>query len=417
MEEKTNKFEAVVAKVNDALKGNKYLDVLKASFSTLTLVFLIGSLFSLLTSFPIQGYLDFIDKIGLKSKLSLVYTYTYNYISLYLVFLVAYNYCVRSKMRKHAISVGIIAITSFLLVAPEDNVLGTVGTTAMFTAVIIGFVVAKIYEVFVTKNMMIQLPDSVPPAVSTSFSAMIPGIVICLLMALINYGISFTSYACLNDIIYAILRVPLNFCRQNIIGELVIDLFMVIAWCFGIHGALLVIPINSLIFTAATAENLAAAQAGTALPNMITGPFTVIGASYLSMVLAALVFSKSESVKSVAKVSFVPAVFTIWEPFLFGMPVVMNPILCIPFILQMVLPILSTRALQAIGFLGYYKGYSTPLALPNIFKQTLNFGWKGVLVYVVTSVLVFFMWAPFIKMNDRMNHKEEIEGTKAAEEA
>jgi len=108
-------------------------------------------------------------------------------------------------------------------------------------------------------------------------------------------------------------------------------------WFAGLHGTNIVVAIINSITLSNLAVNQAALQAGEALPKVFAGgfldAFVYIGGAGATLGLAlAMMVSKNDHIKSIGKLSVIPAVFNINEPIMFGAPIVMNPLLFIPFV-------------------------------------------------------------------------------------
>jgi len=131
---------------------------------------------------------------------------------------------------------------------------------------------------------------------------------------------------------------------------------------FGLHGPNILGAIMNPIWLSLTAGNADAYAAGTELPNIVNAQFyanfiKLGGAgSTIGLALLCLFVAKSTQFKTLGKLAFGPAIFNINEPLIFGMPIVLNPILMIPFILTPVILAILTYFVMSIGLVPLTNG-------------------------------------------------------------
>ncbi len=394
------KLQSALMKFADIIGKNRTLLILQSSFQMMLPFLMIGSICSIFNGLPIDAYQQWIISVNLKSVLSLPYDCTFGYFSIYLSFAIGYQYMQKNGMRKNAIVTGLMAVTSFLIITPvamKDYYIGTMG---MFGAMVIAYVTGWIMYTIYKKNWTVKMPEGVPSGVASSFMALVPGFIVVFTMMALTFLLSLTPLQDVQNALFTLVRAPMMALGCNIFGELIVFTMVSLFWFFGIHGGMAIWPISAMLFTQNTAENLAAFNAGTAIPNMITGPGYTISASMVSIVIAVLLFSKNSGLKSVAKVALAPSAFEIQEPISFGLPIIMNPIFLIPYLCQAILPFLGTRLLQVVGLLNNAPCLNINQAVPSVVGAFANFGWKGVIVSIVFTMISVIIYAPFIRMND-----------------
>lgn len=185
-------------------------------------------------------------------------------------------------------------------------------------------------------------------------------------------------------------------------------------WFFGIHGGMTVMPVMMLLFTVAQNENLAAYQAGADLPNMVTGGYLSFSSGSLPLVIAALLFAKSVSNKEISKLAFVPSLFGVDEPAYFGLPMILNPIFFVPWVI--IVPSIAvwfTYALQCFGLLGYATGASAGSFVPFFVTDIVSYGIPGVIWGTLMFIVDVIVYIPFLKAYD----KQQLEAEKQQEES
>lgn len=143
---------------------------------------------------------------------------------------------------------------------------------------------------------------------------------------------------------------------------------------------------------------------------------TVTGAGMtFGIAVYILFFAKSAQMRVIGKVAFVPAIFNINEPILFGLPVVLNPLMIIPFMFMPTFSMLSTYFLIKVGILPYLNGVQVPWTTPPIVSGFLVGGWKVMIWQAIIIALSFFVYYPFVRRQDKMLYdQEQLEATKEA---
>lgn len=288
------------------------------------------------------------------------------------------------------------------------------GATGIFCAFIIAWFSVRIYTLCVQKHIVIKLPDVVPDGVARSFTALIPGFfiaVVCMLIQgiLLAFGTDF----------YSLIAIPFGFVVNlvdTLPGILVIFFLIHALWLVGIHGATIVTsPISAVGLT-----NLVVNAEGgvTVWAGDFTNAFVTIGGSgaTLGLTILMLFFAKSEQLKAIGKAEIVPALFNINEPLIFGLPIVYNPSLAVPFIL-------APMAAATIGYVAISSGFIPPIIVQTPWPTPIGLNaflacggsFSAALVAIVCAVVATLIYFPFFKKYDKQLCEEEA--AKRAEEA
>ena len=184
-------------------------------------------------------------------------------------------------------------------------------------------------------------------------------------------------------------------------------------WFFGINGPAVC---NSVFFigNVLTAKQLIAFEAGKALPYIFTNPFSNFfcnfggGGSTLSLVILMVTVFKSERIKQLGKLSIVPGFFGINEPIIFGLPVVLNPVIAIPFILVPMMNLILSYFATLWGIIPPTTGVNLPWTTPIGFSGWLATGsWRASVWQIFLLVLGMMIYYPFIKTLDKKYLAEE----------
>lgn len=425
---KLNKFmEEKFIPVSTKIANNKYLKSVATGSMSLMAVIMVGAIFSLLSSIPFAPYTNLIESTGIKKVLEFVPKVTTDLLAVYMAFSVAYNAAKEFGKKEIAFNNGIFSLVSFMLLVPLQEImqegayapdtmmnLSYLGAKGVFVALITGILVTIIHCFIVNKNWTIKMPNGVPEQVSKSFISLIPAFVILIVFSLIKAGFAATSYESANNFIYTMIQTPV----QNLTGSLpafiIIVILSQVLWFFGIHGTYTVLPIFMPIWMGYIQDNTAALAAGQAIPNIYNvGLFnlTTIGGcgGTLGLVILMFFFAKSKRYKTFSKIVLPCGVFNTNEPLVFGMPIMLNTVLLIPFIITPAIILLLAVFFINIGLMPAPVGLMIPASTPPIFSGIMQGSWRLSLFEVFAIALQIGIYLPFFKVLDKQALKEEKE--------
>ena len=426
-----DKLQNVLVPFSQKVNENKVLQGISHGFAALLPVIMVGAIFSLLATLNIDVYQNFITSIGLKQIFAIPSSFTTDMLALYAVFLIGHAEAKVIGLEDDAVASGVMALMVFLILTPlgvsgtdaDSGVVvkvaaavstGYLGSKGLFTAMILGIVVPRIHKLFVKYNIGIKMPDSVPPMISKSFSAMIPAIVIALVAAIIKIIVPVTGFASLTDLIYGLLKAPLGALTASPFTYAILLLFCNLLWFFGIHGGMVASAFRSALYTTASLENLAAYTAGETIPNILTnGAWLTIGniggsGCAIGLCLCIALFSKSERYKALNKVSLASGLCGISEPMVFGFPMVLNPILLIPMLLAPTVTLFLGYFAMKLGLAPFLAGTDVPNGTPILLSGFIAYGsWKGVVLQFVLAAVSTAIYYPFFKMCDNQELQQE----------
>jgi cellobiose PTS system EIIC component len=401
---------------------------------TLPLI-IVGSLFLIIGFLPITGYADFMaSTFGAEWLTKLLYPVgaSFDIMAIIVSFGVAYR--LAEKYSVDALGAGTISVAAFMLATPYKvfftpegasealEVGGAIpvalmGSKGLFVAMILAVLSTEIYRYIIQKNIVIKMPDGVPPAVSRSFIALIPAFAVFLVVWLIRIGLEATSFESIHNIINDLLATPLNALGSSLIGALIAVMLIQMLWSTGLHGAAIVGGVMGPIWLSLMDENRLIYQANpdAELPNIITQQFfdlwIYVGGSgaTLALVFIMLVWARSQQLKNISRLSVGPGIFNINEPVTFGMPIVMNPLLIIPFIITPIVLVLITYFAMSWGWVAKPNGVAVPWTTPIGFSGYLATGGKisGVVIQIVNFIVAGLIYYPFFRIWDKQKLKEE----------
>lgn len=398
---------------------------------------IVGSVFLILSNFPVQGVVVFLEETGIKAVMDQAYGATFNISAMIAVIGISYNYVKlegQEPLGGAMVALGtfILLMPSYVMTAGGEMVTGVINKTwtsgqGMIGALIIGLLVGFCYSWFLKKNIRIKMPQGVPAGVSNAFSALIPGAAI-ILVATVLHGIATLGFqTTVMDAIYDVIQTPLHGMTDSLGGALLMCFAGPFLWVFGVHGSTVVGGIMGGLLRANGLANQAILDSGMELTvanggHIVTQQFydqfiNVTGAGItIGLVLYMVAFAKSKQLKTLGKLELVPAIFGINEPILFGIPVVMNPLLAVPFVAMPLISCLVQYFALYLGICPLYGAIEVPWTCPPVISGFLVGDWRTALLQIVIFFLSFLVYLPFIRRIDKMNLKQEEEAADGDED-
>lgn len=366
----------------------------------------IGSIFLLISSMPWpQSYVSFlIENPELVSQLKIPFRMSVGLLSVYAAFSIGKRLAENYKI--DGLSGGIAAFFTFLVTLnftsfEEGSFLATkyLGGEGMFTAIITSILAVEVMRLCEKYNIGIRLPEEVPQNVSQSFSSLVPIFISVGFVWLVVHFLGFDINSVISSVVTPLLSVGSN----TIWAPLVFVILTCIMWLFGMHPSVLS-SIMTPIWIMNAEANMVAAQAGQLIPNIGVKPFIFtfiwIGGGGGTLALCLLMsFSKSPYLKKLGRLSFLPGFFNINEPLLFGLPIVLNPVLAVPFFVAPVITVIVTYFAFSTGLV---PGMAYPLAVewtvPSIFGSViLTTSLKAAVLVLVNFIISLGIYYPFFK--------------------
>ena len=418
-----NRLVPVVSKITNL----RYFQALRNGFMVIMPLTIIGSIFMLITDFLLAGYSDFMAGIfgsDWTSYIEPAYRATFNMMGFMLVATMSYKLADSYDMDK--LSTAILSLVAFIVVSPKSLVtdggevvnqvlvMTWLGTQGVITAIIVSIVSVEVIRFCVRKNLVIRMPDSVPDMVSQSFSALVPGIILVLIMLIVN-GVCKVFVGSLHEAIYAIIQVPLQGLTSSLFAIIIVGGLNGFLWWFGIHPTVVNSIVNPLLIAnadanqiLANAHNLSVSTGKIGTIQMIDQFATIGGAGMtIGLIIAMIIVARSSRLKTMSKLAAVPACFNINEPLVFGLPIVFNPLMIIPVTLAPMVSVFISYIAMSIGFMPLFTGVMAPWSTPPIISGFLVAGWQGAVVQIIAIVVSVVIYYPFVKALDNQYRKEE----------
>ncbi|WP_289108456.1 PTS sugar transporter subunit IIC [uncultured Dubosiella sp.] len=400
-------------------QANIYLDSISKGLMGTLPITMIGSIALLLAVLPIEPWTNFIASIGVTPYLLAASTVTTSCLSIYAAFLIGYR--LAHHLQVDEIPGGLISLFAFFIATPlTEGVLtmSYMGAQGLFTALIASLLATRIYAALMKCDALkIKMPPSVPGMIATTFSTMIPAILVGLIFIAIAVIFSYTPWGSFAEMIYSIVATPLMNVGGSIWSLVLIVLVQMILWFFGIHGSLVVGTVVSAVYMPMALENMELYAAGTPaseLPHILGNTFYSLYAGIggaggtLSLLIVMFLFAKAKQNKELAKLAGIPGLFVINEPIVFGYPLILNPIMAIPFILTPIVQLLIPYFATVMGLIPPLTGVQVPFGLPVVINGFMGGGWTAALMQIIDIAVGCLIWFPFFKISDAQMYKEEM---------
>lgn len=369
-----------------------------------------------------------------KAMLQLPYNMTMALMGLFVAFAIAYHLAKKYEMA--TLNAAIVSTAVFLIVsspvvsavpaslmsdgATVTDLLSQAGSyipttfldaKGIFTAIIVSIGCVEIMHFMMKKNIRFKMPEGVPPAISSSFDAIMPLFVCVIVFYALSLFVQNLSGELLPSMIMTLLA-PAISGLDSLLGICLITIIAQTFWFFGLHGASITQPIRLPFMQMYLVANITAFSAGEPIAHFFTQPFwsyvITLGGGGATLGLCILLLrSKSVELKTLGKLSIGPAIFNINEPIIFGLPMVLNPLMMIPFIFVPVVNSIIAYGLMAFQVVG--KGIiETPWTTPAPLGAALGcMDIKAGIMVVGLILLDICLYYPFFKLMEKQKLEEE----------
>lgn len=311
-----------------------------------------------------------------------------------------------------AIVCGIVGMIGFLcfidftqLSANFDWPSYILGAPSLFSGILISVCSVEIYRWFIGKNITIKMPDGVPQMIADAFTSIIPVCAIVILFTFIGRNISGFNFMTLFNDLSSYLVVG----GSGPVAQFFAFFLDRIFWFIGLHGSNIVGSIMTPIWESMVGQNLAAFTAGDEIPYLFSSLWVN---SYVRMsvfpIAVLLIRSRVKRFKVLGKLSIAGSVFNIAEPIMYGLPIVLNPLMFVPWVCGFCLLFIFNVALTVLGIappVVAHVVWTMPVPLMAFIGSGFKF--QAMFIAIMNMVIVFFMFLPFFKVMERQELREE----------
>lgn len=410
-----NVLEKKVVPVANKLGQQRHMAAIrKGIISTLPLT-IVGSFFTILSNMPIPAVAHFLAPY--QEILDIPFRFTVGILSLYATFGIAYSLAQYYKL--DPLTNGIIGVMAFLVATakplhvlkPQGIVeagrylnIANLSASSLFAAIVTALVSVEIVHYFTKHNITIKMPAGVPPEVANSFAGLFPAAVVLILFWLARHLLGFNIATFLSSLLMPLKGVLAG---NSLGGGILTILFITIFWTLGIHGTAIMDPIIRPFWEMAIAKNMTEFQAGTNVHHLSTifteqflQWFVWIGGAGGTLALVILfLFSKSNYLKELGRLALLPGLFNINEPVMFGAPIVLNPILAIPFIIAPIVTAVIAYFATISGLVPMMMArlpFSFPAPIAAL--MSTNWSWQALVLSLVNFMVDLVIYYPFFKV-------------------
>ena len=415
------KIEEPLMVFGDKINNIKFFAILRDAFMLAFPLTIFGSITLIIANFP---FLSTDIQAILGEYLGPASTATMNIMSVFVSIGIGYYYARSEDV--DPIFGAVVSLVAFLILTPwlsgnlvEVNDAGVttntllegvtvitterLGAKSMFLAMIAGFSSSWLYCWVTHKNWTIKMPEQVPPAVAKSFAALIPACLTLSVFLIVHILFTFTPWGNINDFIYELVQAPLTGLGGSLAATIVAIFFVQLF--FGLHGQIIVNSMMDPIWNSLMYENLDKYTAGQAVENIVTKPFMETftvglggsGATLIVVIMLAFLI-KNKQLNDIGRLALAPGIFNVNEPLIFGLPIILNPIVAIPWILAPVISVTVAYLAMASGLVPLTTGVSVPWTVPVIISGFLaTNSWQGSVLQIVQMALVGVIWYPFLR--------------------
>ena len=395
-----------------AISENTYMSAIRAGMVSVVPLTIIGGFFMIVAYLPIAGWEALVAPY--LALLQVPVTATFGLLSVFACFAVAYD--LGKQLKMEAVVSGTIATLIFLMIhiSLDDQTLSMeyLGSKGLFTAIIVALICVRVQKLFTDRNVVIKLPKNVPVIVYESFLSLTP----LLFLVVVFWIIRFVLGMNIDTLVETTFK-PLVFALNTLPGILMYAFLVTLLWSVGINGDSALDAVVAPIVLQYLAVNVEAVTQGQPLPyvtaNGFFSTFVNVGGTGATLGLALVLWnSKEPGFRKVSRVSLPTQIFQINEPIFFGIPIVLNPIFMIPYILNAL--ILTTCSYLLMYWNVIQRPFvNVPWTTPPIIGHYLVSGgdWKAAVWGVISIVIAMLIYYPFAKVAERQRLKAEAAGT------
>lgn len=385
-----------------ALSDNLYMSAIRTGMVSVVPLTIIGGLFMVFSYLPVPGWEQRVEKY--LPLLQVPVTATFGLLAVFVCFAIGYD--LGKRFKQEAITSGMLATVVFLLIQvdlkEQTLTMAGLGSQGLFTAILVALFSVRVQKFMLDHGAVIKMPASVPEAVQESFLSLTPMIVLMVFFWVIRFVLGVD----INAVVQGAFK-PLVFALNTLPGILVYAFLVTMLWSVGINGDNTMDAIVLPVFTQFLAANVAAMQAGTALPyvtaNGFFTTFANVGGTGATIALAlVLLNSRDAGFRKVARLSLPTQVFQINEPIFYGMPIVLNPIFMVPYVLSALVLTAGSYLLMDWGIL-QRPFVNVPWTTPPIIGHYLVSGgdWKAAVWGACSILIAMGIYWPFARAAER----------------
>ncbi|MCM3758423.1 PTS sugar transporter subunit IIC [Sporosarcina aquimarina] len=403
--------------------AQRHLVAIRDGFVAIMPLIIIGSFAILLNNFPPLGSFSFVEWMNgilgegnWQAVGGSIWNGTFAVLGLLVAFSIAYS--LAKSYEVDGLSAGLISAASYIMLVPVTEDWGLnfawLGSQGLFVAIVLALVLTELFRVLVNSRWTIKMPEGVPEGVARSFKALIPATIILILVGCFQALMSVFAEISIFEVIFQVIQEPLQGLGNTLPAAILIAFLNHLLWFFGLHGTNIIGSVMEPLYLPLIQKNLELFSSGVSaydVPYTVTKPFldsfVFMGGSGTTIALIAAIFivirrEKNHPYREVGKLSAPASLFNINEPVIFGLPIVLNPAMLIPFILVPVTLTITSYFALATGLVPKTVAI-IPWTTPPILSGYLVTGgsWRGIVLQLFNFAIATIMYIPFVMVGVR----------------
>lgn len=394
---------------------SRLLRIIRCGFIRLSSLMIVMSFLTLIINFPVESVKDFF-----KVSLGIVYVTIipmiinafYNYIALFIVISISYEACIQYTLEK--INGMVLTLLSYLALCPvtlfdqtEMIDVKYLSSNNIFLAMIVAILIPFLLHKINSLNLRIKMIPQIPDDVIRSFEVLIPDMILIIFILMIRFVSDGIFKITIPELIQCMITLPLKNLGGHLISLVIVNMGISLFWFFGFNGTYIFNSVMTPVLMTFSLENLLAINQGKMPPHIITQSFqsqyTHLGGCGSTMALIiALFICQDHGNKQIAKISLVPAIFNINEPLVYGLPIILNMKLMMPFILCPIVNTIIAYFSMALGLVQLTNGVQLPWTTPILISGYLSSGITGLLLQIGLLIINVLIYLPFVINQDKI---------------
>ncbi|MGL4849041.1 MAG: PTS sugar transporter subunit IIC [Clostridium sp.] len=426
-------MEEHVVPIAAKIGAEPHLAAIRDGFVTIIPIIMAGAIAILVNNFHIDIYQNFMKSVfgpGWHQLGGSVWNGSYAIMALLVCFTISYH--LTKGRGKDGLAAGVASVGVYIvLIGDLAKGTGFLGTNGLFLSIAVALIVGDIMCVLLgNPKLVIKMPAGVPPAVAKSFASVFPTMIVIwggaliqeIFIILANH-ITWLHTMTIPGLINTFIQTPLQGIISSFWGVMILVLVIQLLWFFGLHGANMMFPIIQAVLFPLTIANMDLVKLGEApkyiINDQFLNSFVNMGGSGLTICLIIAIFivhkKSSEQQKIIAKLAVAPGVFNINEPIIFGLPICLDPIYVVPFVLA---PLINCTIayLSMAGGLVPYPQVEIFWTVPPILSGILGTNsWQGGVLALLLMILDILIYIPFVII--AADRDKKLQAAAEAEEA
>ena len=396
------------------LENSFYIHVIKHGLAIMIPILLTGGIANALLNLPIQAYQRIIENSFFALFLHTIYVGTFGFFSVTMLIALSSSYCMEKNMTvDKTVMYVIVAIGAFG--TQLYNTGGSCNTDMLdVKGCFFAIVTALLSCILLEKLQKVSLFDfreqtnGVERITALAIGMLIPAaIVIVIFTIVVQSMVTVFGVDSLYELFSDAMCGFFDDVHNEFFKGLLYTLLLHIMWAFGLHGSHILEPVATTSFQIG--------KAGDIFSKSFFDSFVVMGGcgTTICVLIALLFLVKNTRLRKIAELSTFTVIFNLNEILTFGIPILLNPILVIPFICTPLLCYIVAYTATYIGIVPPVT-HTVPWSTPVIFSGYLGTGSvAGCILQIVMIAAGVAIYVPFLRLNDRLavrNAKEEMDG-------